>query len=335
MPPSCRVTSQLLIVIVVSFIVWNQIGSFTECAPSLSAKYSLDIKKTSPYDTYSGPLRRIRSYSRVNRNATKFQRPYPCGVFLFYHIPSTGGASINQWLLKYSNYKYYTMWGIEVDKNGNFNRNPKKIENSFVNGMNEHVQNLGPNEWRIAHSHILSTYMNESEKELYHWRNTVEAQGCQMINAVMLRDPLNHAMSLYKVIESKSSTREEWTKYLESPTAPGLWATQLDFFLYNNFGRRNPYGVSKEEKVRRGLELLEMHFDIVAVADHGYFVSEVLNMTGWEYIKMPVYNVHRGKLSYTKKEVEDLNKLLTANGDIDFFDAVKIRYTGALSYLER
>ena len=108
---------------------------------------------------------------------------------------------------------------------------------------------------QVAHSHITSTYLNESEDLLYKWRSDIEAQGCQLINTIMLRDPLNHVMSLHKVIKAKNSTREEWTKFLESPTRDGLWNTVLDFFLYNNHGLRyhddysngpggrNPYNV--------------------------------------------------------------------------------------------
>jgi hypothetical protein len=47
----------------------------------------------------------------------------------------------------------------------------------------------------------------------------------------MLRDPLNHAMSLYKIISSKNSTRDEWTEYLSSPNGTGKWSTVLDFFF--------------------------------------------------------------------------------------------------------
>lgn len=325
--PQSRNTVYLIIAIFISGLVWYRIGLFTKCSSSWMTEFS-----GSANPSFRTPSRLSHMQASKLGNKTE-SLPYQCGVVLFYHIPSTGGASINRWLLKHDKYLYYTMWGIEVDKSGKFHPNPQQIEKKFVEGMNKHVQNIGPNEWRIAHSHILSTYMNESEKELDQWRADVESQGCHMINTVMLRDPLNHAMSLYKIIGSKNSTRKEWTKYLSSPTARGIWATQLDFLLYNNFARRNPYNVSKEEKVRRGLELLDRHFDIVAIANHDFFVNEVVDMTGWEYIKMPRTNVYSEELSYTKKEVENLQKLLSANGDDDFYNAVKMRYEGALSYL--
>ena len=76
-----------------------------------------------------------------------------------------------------------------------------------------------------------------------------------MINTIMLRDPLNHAMSLYKIIKNKNGTRDEWMDHLESPAGTGKWSTILDFVLYNINGPvgRNPYYATKEEKVQRGM----------------------------------------------------------------------------------
>lgn len=110
---------------------------------------------------------------------------------------------------------------IMAIEDGEFHQHPEDVEAKFRKGMNRHIRNLGPNEWRIAHSHVTSTYLNESEGDLYEWRSMVEAQGCELINTVMLRDPLNHAMSLHKIIENKNATKDDWATYLESPTGTG------------------------------------------------------------------------------------------------------------------
>ena len=232
---------------------------------------------------------------------------------------------------------------MQID--GSFHPDPEGCERKFYNGMNKTIQNLGPNEWRIAHSHLTNQYMNESDHLMYKWREDVESQGCEFISTIMLRDPLNHAMSLHKIMRGKNSTPEEWTKYLESPTGPGKWSTVLDFFLYNTQGLRhhddypngpggrNPYNVTKEEKVRRAMELLHRHFDIVTVADHAKFMTTILNWTGWMDIGMPKTNVHRATIPFTKKGVEDLQKKLLKNGDTEFVDQAKLEYHGYLSYL--
>ena len=228
---------------------------------------------------------------------------------------------------------------------GSFLPEPEVIEAEFNRNMSQHILNLRPNEWRIAHSHLVSSYLNESEDLLYKWRADVEAQGCQLINSVMFRDPLNHAMSLHKRAKNWGGTREEWIEHLNSPSGTGLWATVLDFFLYNihglryredypnGFGGRNPFNVSKEVKVSRAMDLLHRHFDVVTVGDHDKFMSTILNWTGWPPIEMAVHNVYKGELTFTKDEVANLQKLLYVNGDIDFIDQVKIDYHDHLSYL--
>ena len=111
-------------------------------------------------------------------------------------------------------------WKVAVT-GGKFLPDPEMYEKKYNKGMETYIQNLGPNEWRIAHSHLTNNYLNESDDILNLWRTTVESQGCQLINTVMLRDPLNHAMSLHKVMKSKNSTRDEWTEHLKTPTGLG------------------------------------------------------------------------------------------------------------------
>ncbi|KAL3784100.1 hypothetical protein HJC23_012732 [Cyclotella cryptica] len=255
--------------------------------------------------------------------------PYRCGVVFFYHIPSTGGSTINKWLINFSpksggNVKYFTHWGSHHNISGG-----ERVQHAFIygenGGMNEFVKELEPNEWRIAHCHHNSLHLNESEHYLDLWRSEVEAQGCHFLGNVMFRESLSHSLSLYKHLDRYESSKEEWTKHLYTKSEMGHWATQLDFFLYNNLAR-NPYAVSKQEKVRRALDLLEKHFDIVTVGDHSRYKDTLLRMTGWENKIMPRQNTYPGTLVFTKEEVEELQKLLNENGDIDFLYEVKKIY---------
>ncbi|EED93232.1 predicted protein [Thalassiosira pseudonana CCMP1335] len=152
-------------------------------------------------------------------------------------------------------------------------------------------------------------------------------------------------MSLHKVMKSKNSTRDEWTEHLKTPTGLGKWHTVLDFFLYNNqFLRnhpdypnpwgRNPFNVTKHEKVRRAMEILNQHFDVVSIADHAQYKRDILEMTGWIDMEIPHSNVYKKEIEFTKKEVETLQKRLTLNGDIDFIEMVKMRYQWPLSFLQ-
>ena len=255
--------------------------------------------------------------------------PHKCGMVFFYHVPSTGGATIKQWLRKYSsqmNVPLFEHWVRNKDGSG-----VRKSEKVFIEGnrnhggMNEFVTNITQNEWRISHCHHSSMHLNVTEHYLSEWRSAVEDQGCAFIANVMFRDPLGHALSLFKHIDRYDSSRDVWTKHLYTKSEMGQWQTQLDYFLYN-FLDRNPYGVDKDIKVQRALQLLHDHFDIVSVGDHNGYKKKLLSMTGWDDLEMERTNTYNGELTFTKEEIEEMQKLMNQNGDTDFMYEVSKLY---------
>lgn len=74
------------------------------------------------------------------------------------------------------------------------------------------------------------------------------------------------------------------------------------------------------------MDLLRTHFDIVTLGFHDGHKRELLRRTGWDEIKMPRMNTHPGEIAMTKREVEFMQKILDANGDIDFMESVKYTY---------
>lgn len=156
-----------------------------------------------------------RRNTRAHRFSGNSELPYSCGMVLFYHVPSTGGATINTWLQRYTEdnawrpknagvnvtAKYFTHW--HRTKKG-FGTN--ESQNTFIDGgegekhggMNEFVTDFEENEWKIAHVHHSSLELNASEHLLQGWRDTVESQGCGYVATVMFRDPLSHTLSLHK-----------------------------------------------------------------------------------------------------------------------------------------
>lgn len=219
---------------------------------------------------------------------------------------TSSSCFVSHFTFNFNIVSYHQRWGQAV-KNGIPNEDCENTEKLLNAHMDEYIQNLGPNEWKIAHSHLCNNYLNESDDILNRWRSTVESQGCGMINSVMLRDPLNHAMSLYKVIKSKKSTRDEWAAHLHESSAPGKWHSILDFLLYNiqihryhddypqKIGR-NPFNVTKEEKVRRAMEILDTQFDVITISDHTEFKRQILSLTGWMDMEIPHSNVYKKEL---------------------------------------
>lgn len=74
------------------------------------------------------------------------------------------------------------------------------------------------------------------------------------------------------------------------------------------------------------MQLLDKHFEIATVGDHARYKETLLKMTGWKDREMPRHNTHKGELIFTKEQVEELHKLLDANGDTDFISEVKKMY---------
>lgn len=254
--------------------------------------------------------------------------PYQCGILFFYHIACTGGSSMNRWLGKLKdnnpNVSYYTHWG----------RKGELVERSFVRGMEAQVNNIGPTEWRIVHAHGHSLSLNSSEAYLYQWRERVEQQGCNFVATTMLRDAVGHTISQSKGMINPNITLDEFIYHLEPENynQHGYFNTQLDYILYNG-PMRNPYNVTKEEKVRRGMELLSRHFDIVLVSDYERFTEIILKVTGWKGIAMRHANAYNGELNFSERELYKIQRLTEENGDVMFLDAVKHVYYGHLDYL--
>jgi len=283
-------------------------------------------------------LARIASTARSN-SVNEVELPYSCGVVFFYHIPCTGGSTINHYLLEQSierngTSEYFTFWGdprakVSWDRNqaaDALTKRAEEVQRNFINGMDKLVQNISMNEWRIAHAHHNSFHLNESESVLSNWRSVVESNGCHFVASVMFRDALIHSLALHKYQEGNIS-REEWVDHLHTNDQLSLYRydTQLDYFLYSKI-TRNQHAVDAQVKVDRALQLLARHFDIVAVGGHEKFKHRMQQFTGWEDKEMPRRNSHEGTLNFTKKEVENIQKLLEENGDINFMEKVKLLF---------
>eukprot|EP00956_Cyclotella_meneghiniana_P009816 scaffold13605_cov25-Cyclotella_meneghiniana.AAC.2 len=211
--------------------------------------------------------------------------------------------------------------------------------------MNEQLQKpLGPTEWRLSHAHGCSLLPIEDESNLYRWREAIEKQGCKFILTTVVRDPLSHAISQLKSkqwAEMKDDQvripMEEWVAYLgtENRTAPRLWASQLDYFLFNcwdkNLDLHNT--MSREEKVKRGIEILRNHFDLVIYQNHDLFEEIITRMIEFPPISLRSSNQHMLEINFTTQELSLMKRKVYENGDVDWIKAIQHIYGDYLKYL--
>ena len=232
--------------------------------------------------------------------------------------------------------EYFTFWSGQAASKTLERR--ERTQQIFIDGVDQLVQNVS-SDWKIVHLHHNSFHLNESESILSNWRNIVESKGCHFVASILFREALMHSLALHKY--QKNISREEWISHLAASDSsqtssnrlsPYGYETQLDYFLYNKIVR-NPYLVSAQEKVDRALELLARHFDIISVGEHEQFKERITLFTGWDNDneEMKRKNTYHGEIHFTKREVENLQKLLEANGDIDFIEKVKLLFGNTTS----
>ncbi|EJK48588.1 hypothetical protein THAOC_32599 [Thalassiosira oceanica] len=180
----------------------------------------------------------------------------------------------------------------------------------------------------------ISFFPNSSEPILYQWRADVERQGCAFVATTMLRDAVGHTISQSKGMINPNYTLDHFVNHLEPENynQRGIFNTQIDYMLYNR-GPRNEQNATKYEKVRRAIEILVRHFDVVMVSDYARFTEIICRITGWTCLKMKHANAFKGQLNFTERELRKIKDLTEANGDNLFIDAVKHVYYGHLDYL--
>ena len=220
----------------------------------------------------------------------------------------------------------------------------------FARKMGEQLQKpLGPNEWRLSQAHGCSLLPIEDEANLYKWREAVESQGCKFILTTVVRDPLSHTISQLKMkqyaemkaLKHEGNTinisMEEWLAQLgtSNRTAPRVWATQLDYFLFNCWDKNLDLSneMTREEKVRKAMDILRKHFDLVIYQNHELFVEIITRMIEFVPISLRSSNEHKLEINFTSDEIGLMKRRVYENGDVDWINAIRHVYDAQLQYL--
>ncbi|KAL7538203.1 hypothetical protein ACHAXR_009076 [Thalassiosira sp. AJA248-18] len=264
--------------------------------------------------------------SSQTRKIDEKNLPYKCGVIMYnHHIPGEGGYALDKWIKEL----------VDSNDNASFLSSESRDQSSkgsFIGEVEDQIQKVGPKDWKIIDTQRNGLVFATDENILRSWRDTVEKQNCHFIAASIFSDPLNHSIKYTKkqFAECKCSMPEFKEQIMEDITA-NPWTGQLDRFLFNS---GNDDLMEMKEKVKRGMQLLEAHFDLVLVDGQGDFAEDILRITGWTATsQVKKANVSDGGLVYSKDMVSQFGKLSTKNGDADFIDAVNHVYHNSLGYL--
>jgi len=211
---------------------------------------------------------------------------------------------------------------------------------AFIKRMEEQLNNtLGPTEWRISHAHGYSLHPTHDEPYLYKWRQQVEDMGCKFIVTTVLRDALSHTISQLKekMRNQLNLPMEEHVAYLgtSNRTAKRMWSTQLDYLLHNRWDKNHDlnYTMSREEKVKTGIDILRRHFDLVIYQNHTRLQEIVPKMMNVPPMPIKSVNLFPLEIKFTAKELGLLKRKIYENGDNDWINAVRHIYDDHLKYV--
>ncbi|KAL7514800.1 hypothetical protein ACHAXN_012121 [Cyclotella atomus] len=236
-----------------------------------------------------------------------------CGVLFYYHIPGTKGAALNEWLMK-----------LEDANNAQYISSSD--DGSFLEKVEKSLDNEG---WTIIHAQDDSLSLHLDESKLEKWRETVTKKQCQFVVITNFADTIDYSVAhTYKKFAQCNCTPEVFKERNYDMDTP--FDGQLDYLLFNN----GEYDGTLEtkDKVKRGIEILQKHFDLVLLNNREQFVDTVLKVTGWPS-PGPLAEKAHGSLIFTKDLVSQYNKVAAKNGDGDFVDAVGHVYNSDLAYL--
>jgi len=200
-----------------------------------------------------------------------------CGVVWFYHIPKTGGSTVNKWLADHAfqmtdkgwrqreNMTICDLWDgddeLAWDWKPRFENITKKIERLETD----------KDHWIIVNHHNYGPGLWNFRKTLDLTRESVEGMECKFILATMLREPLSHFLSFSFFAHIPHAT-------FSKTISKHVWDFSQFKYLLFNFRTHKRLKLFYQDMAWTVLQM----FDIIGFTDRfNDFVLDFEEKTGW------------------------------------------------------
>jgi hypothetical protein len=223
-----------------------------------------------------------------NDNSTQMQ----CGVFWFLHVPKTGGTNLASFLkerARQHGWAYANMWKLNLskDEKGDDHEVRWKTWNTSHQWQTNVVKQLKTDKPRIIiHDHHLMPGLNNpymQEHVLGPMARNLEARGCELRFATILREPIGHAMSRVRNEFATESVHDRFHQFSSQ------MSNSMAKYVVYNFASQWPehlreYKVQPQvdEDLLRNSSIILANFDLVGrTEDMEGFVRHVRQTLGW------------------------------------------------------
>ena len=140
---------------------------------------------------------RLNKTFKTPKRQAKLKAPLnnKCGIILFFHIPKTGGGSVQAWLETHTTVlDTYAM----IHKYSRKNTQNETAWKKILPAANRFVRNMSSTKgWKAIHLHHYFPGMYYNKDIVQNWKTIVEGKGCVFHKTTMLRDPLSRFVSAY------------------------------------------------------------------------------------------------------------------------------------------
>lgn len=241
---------------------------------------------------------------------SKVKRPAACGIYYYYHVGKNGGTSVMQWQRKVTKLnpqiRYVSYWY-------DYRRLPWQRTLQNLTLAAESGELSKGKQWLSVHHHHRSPGLRFMMPIIRKWRQLLKQQGCTLILATTLREPVSRTVSLASELGISLPNFFNWTEQAVD--------SQARYLLHNSCEPRPEPGQAPRwchapSKISHTQNLTDteieevlgylQEFDLVAKTEElDELVAWSMAKTGWNKVATEAIPLPRANRSKKKYNVSD------------------------------